>query len=90
MKPTKTKYQYIEFIQGDEPFDGKPFWYCRNIKNRTMLGGVSYYGRWKQHVFSAADDSMIFSASCLADIQHFIGQLDAKSTTDVREHEGGC
>lgn len=92
MKPTKTKYKHIEFREHVLKRDGKDVtvWLCSNPKAGVTLGWVESYPSWKQHVFSALNNTMIFSASCLEDIVHFIKQLDTKPEDYAREHEGGC
>jgi hypothetical protein len=80
MKPTKTEYKHIEFHEHSLVRDEKDVtvWICINPKHGVTLGWVEYYEDWKQNVFSAMDDTMIFSASCLEDIADFIKQLDTK------------
>lgn len=72
----QTKYKHIEFKQIPlVKFHGHPVWECVNIKHGDALGTVSFYDTWNQYVFSASDNTMIFSVSCMQDIIHFIGQL---------------
>ena len=72
----KTKYKYIHFADSYETHEGKPIWYCHNNRSGDILGQVFYYPLWKQYCFSAEDDMCVFSADCLADIQHFLGQFN--------------
>jgi hypothetical protein len=52
-------------------------WACRNKKGGDTLGLVEFYRGWHLHVFIAASRAVIFSASCLRDIAHFLDQCDA-------------
>mgnify|MGYP001567459224 CR=1 FL=1 len=70
----KTKYKYIHFTEDKD----NAAWLCMNTKHSDLLGWVDYNSGWKQHVFTAAGNDIIFSASCLDDISHFMKQLDAK------------
>jgi hypothetical protein len=69
----QTKYKHIDFAQAKS--NGQDVWVCNNTKHDEVLGLIEYYEPWKQYVFSATDNTMIFSVSCLQDIIHFIGQL---------------
>ncbi len=65
----RTKYKYIHFVEvGD-------VWGCYNTRNHTTLCWLEYYPMWGQWVMTGAEIEHIFSADCLADIQHFMGQL---------------
>lgn len=74
----KTTYKYISFEQNDTfktlLFTQDDVWICLN-KNGDTLGHVSYYPHWKQHCFSPSPLA-VFSGGCLADIQHFLGQVN--------------
>ena len=64
----KTKYNYIHFeVTGN-------YWECRNNKTNKVLGIVYTHKRWKQYVY-APKTITVYSAGCLADIQHFMEQL---------------
>lgn len=39
------------------------------------MGTVGFYATWKQWVFSQNGPEFVFSADCLTDIAHFMGQL---------------
>ena len=73
----KTKYKFIEFDMMPEDDRGCVFYSCLNRKTGDCLGFVEYYKDWRQYCFEPADGA-IFSSSCLADIQHFLGQLNKK------------
>lgn len=68
----RTKYKFIHFVK-DAVFDCD-VWDCHNNKTDGILGEVSWYKRWNQWIFEP-EDCCAFSADCLADIQHFMGQL---------------
>lgn len=68
----KTKYKFIYFEKGIS--QGKEFWAIKNNKTTTTLGFIRYYKPWRQYVFESMRDS-VFNDTCLADIQHFMGQL---------------
>ena len=82
MKPTKTEYKHIAFTEHTLKRGKKDVnvWICGNPKAGVTLGWTEYYAEWKQHVFSAINDTMIFSASCLTDIAHFLKQLNDGKT----------
>ena len=77
----KTKYKYIHFIK----MYNKPIevWLCQNNKDDDPLGTVEYYRPWNTLVFDP-DLGAIFSADCLADIQHFMGQLEQAREVGVK------
>jgi len=64
----KTKYNYIHFKEVDD------YWECRNNKKNKVLGIVYTSKQWKQYVY-APQTITVYSADCLADIQHFMKQL---------------
>ena len=70
-----TSYRFIHFIQHGE-HNGKPMWECRNNKDSGIkLGIVFWYPTWKQYCFTQDGPNVVFSADCLTDIAHFMGQL---------------
>lgn len=78
---TKTQYKYIEFIETktnpDFPIaDQLRFpWVCLNRKSKDALGYVCK--QWNQPCFTAIEGA-IFSHDCLADIIHFLNQVEVK------------
>ena len=72
----KTKYKFISFEKADfaEVPKGKPVWNLRNNRSEGLLGKIFWYSVWGQYCFYPEFDT-IFNDTCLADIQHFIGQL---------------
>ena len=76
----KTKYKYIHFEQTIMV----GFWNCINNNLGIVLGVVSYYKPWRQHIFNAECENIVFSQDCLADIIDFIKQLN-KSRIGARK-----
>lgn len=70
----KTKYKFIHFLL--EP-TGRAY-LCLNNKTNSYLGEVDFYKPWKQWVFSAWDESCVFSHECLTDIADFLRQLNTE------------
>lgn len=73
----ETKYKYIHFEarQTEALFPNvKPGFVIRNNKSDAILGAIEWYPPWKRYCF-IPNEVAIFDSSCLADIQHFIGQL---------------
>jgi len=69
----KTKYKYIHFEQ--TVLAG--CWNCLNNKSNDDLGSVIWYKPWGQFVFEPVElGDIIFNASCLRDIAHFLDQLN--------------
>lgn len=68
----KTKYKFIHFELAE-------VWHCLNNKNNGILGLVYFYNPWKQWCFFPWGNT-VFNDTCLADIQHFIGQLKEDKT----------
>lgn len=67
-----TRYKFIHFEpSGRTP---RPVWSCINNRAGDVLAHLYWYQPWRQYVMQADPDA-VFSADCLADIQHFIGQL---------------
>ncbi len=69
----KLRYEFIHFDQ--VPTKGiTSRWLVRNNRSNDDLGVVAWYGAWRQYCFEPSDPS-VYSAGCLNDISHFIGQL---------------
>lgn len=66
----KTEYRHIEFKQ-----DAKGIWHCGNPKQDCYLGFAEFVPRWKCFQF-APEPNTAFTQDCLADLAHFVGQLD--------------
>lgn len=75
----KTTYKYIKFVE--TTLTG--CWNCLNRKSNDELGSVSYYKQWKQFVFEPYElGDVVFNASCLRDIAHFLERLTGKRRED--------
>ena len=70
----KTKYKHIHFVEALSD-DAQPDYLCYN-KSDEVLGWIEYYFPWRQYVFSTKAKEMVFSKSCLQDIEHFITQVE--------------
>jgi len=66
----KTEYKFIQFDRAQNK------WICRNRRSNGILGKVTMYWPWRKHVFTADGNHCIFSEDCLADIRHFMTELD--------------
>jgi len=66
----KTRYKHIHFTE--QP--GCDVWYCYTNNNQL---GVIGLGAWHRMTF-CPDMNTEYSADCLDDISHFIGQLEAE------------
>jgi hypothetical protein len=79
----KTTYRFIKFTEHKRP-EGVQ-WDCVNNKSGHVLGTCSYYAPWRQWVFSQHGPDIVFSADCLTDIAHFMGQLGVASRRTAEE-----
>lgn len=74
----KTQYEYIHFLKtGDSPSGKTSRWNCYNNTSHEKIGGVYWYGQWRQYIFAPVAQT-VFSTGCLADIQSFMGELEAE------------
>ncbi len=73
----KTRYEFIEFLE----FAAKPktkVWQCVSTKkHRAVLGGVQWYGPWRQYCFFPSNDT-IFNEQCLDDIAEFLHNVNTE------------
>lgn len=71
------KYKFINIGQvNSEVFFGKhPVYRIFDNSSRNQLGLISFYGPWKQYVFSSRPEC-VFNDSCLRDILNFMGEID--------------
>lgn len=81
----KTKYRFIHFetlsddtlakmdvekvTQLREPLN------CLSNKTQCVLGRVEYFTPWRQWVIAPWEDC-VWNTTCLADLMHFLGQLN--------------
>ena len=75
MLKTAYKFIYFEEVSWTEGKNRILGWYCYN-KVGDIIGRVGYYAKWRKWVFTARDETIIFDTLCLADISHFLKQLD--------------
>ena len=70
----KTIYKHIFFEEISLPRKTKTF-VVRNKAINSLLGTVKWYAPWRQYCFFPTPSDLVFSATCLADIQDFIREL---------------
>ncbi len=75
----KTKYNHIHFKEFDE------YWECRNNKTNKSLGIIYTHKHWSQYVY-APQTITVYSTGCLADIQHFMQQLERLNENKNRDY----
>jgi hypothetical protein len=69
----KTQYKYIHFVEiVQDP--NHSTWSCRTNSGQLELGRTEWYYPWKQYCYSPTYQA-VYSADCLDDISHFMGQL---------------
>ena len=67
-----SEYEYIRFERLESK--GKTGrWVCRNIKSDGPLGVVKWHCPWRRYCYFPTC-AAVYSAGCLADIQHFLEQ----------------
>ena len=71
----KTRYRHIEFIEKPGGLSVERIFLCKNIKSDGLLGKVYYYRRWRRFVIEFLP-GCVFDHNCIADIKHFLGQLN--------------
>ena len=70
----KTEGKYIDFrLHALSPSGKTKIWKVQNRENLTILGTISWFGRWRKYVFEPKPD-MVFEETCLRDIAQFIQQ----------------
>ena len=67
----KKSYKYIKFEEWDS-LNGKMAYVCLNKKVGDTLGYAEWYPQWKQYVFVAESEIVVFSAECLEHIADFL------------------
>jgi hypothetical protein len=79
----KTRYQFIHMLQ--VPSRGTTSrWQVCNNRSGDELGIIAWYGSWRQYCFEPSGPT-VYSAGCLDDISHFIGQLKAERSQPTAE-----
>jgi hypothetical protein len=70
----KTEGKYIDFrLHALSPSGKTSTWVVQNRENQTVLGRISYFGRWRKYVFEPYAE-MVFEETCLRDIAMFCQQ----------------
>lgn len=77
----QTKYKYLVFEKSAHQLPKTSVWECKNAKRGTVLGIVKWYSPWRQYCYFPTVQA-VYSAGCLNDISHFIGQLKENKTDD--------
>ncbi len=70
----KIKYKFIYFAKCNSSSKGW-LWACMTNKNKGILGVITYYKWWKQHVIEFRE-GCVFNNQCLKDIADFLEQLN--------------
>ncbi len=84
-----TKYKHIYFRDMSQYYPKRKTstWLCIN-HSEVKLGTVQWNSGWRQYIFIPDQTSeLMFSASCLDDIGHFIKQLMSQRITDKKQIE---
>lgn len=71
----KTEYKYIHFKM--EPMGDVEIWNCYNTRHGDLLGSATWYTSWRQWVYTSIQ-GIVYSSECLADIKHFIDQMNER------------
>lgn len=50
-------------------------WRVTSMSSGDLLGGVCWYGPWRQYVFEP-EDATVFNSGCLADIRDFLVEMN--------------
>jgi hypothetical protein len=86
---TKTEYEYLSFDLKPEQPKKTTAWYCRNKQSRDILAEVKWYPAWRQYCFFPLCLS-VYNDACLADISHFLKQLDEERKLLRRKDKEIC
>lgn len=70
------RYHYTYITLKPQPIDRgrKTRRYDIEARDGTVIGEVSWYHYWRQYCLHPGPNT-VWSAGCLADVAHFIGQL---------------
>jgi len=68
----KTRYRHIHFEEDTRmEVEGKITWFCRNNRDRSILGRITWYAPWRRWVFEAKP-GCVFDYNCLRDVAGFL------------------
>jgi len=76
------KYEYVHFVQIENPGRKTELWECRNNRSGDVLGIVKWYGAWRQYCFFP-NRNTIFNIGCLHTTADFIGIRNTIHKTHV-------
>lgn len=70
--------KYIGIVEVPRPMKGSATHLIFNKKEENILGWIEYYQPWKQHVFVAANDKVVWNNECLQLVIDFLNELKKK------------
>ncbi len=70
----KTEYENVHFVH--MPYENRMIWTCAALDDSVAFGHCEYDHEAEQHVFLSNTEGHIYTAGHLADIQHFMSQLE--------------
>lgn len=68
------RYRFIHFVEIERKAKTSVF-SCRNNRSGEELGQVRWYPAWRRYCYFPTVQA-IYSAGCLADIQHFMEAVE--------------
>jgi len=71
----KYKYLYFEDVSSRRPQRKTSTFFCWSKDTNYWLGTVEWFSRWRQYCFFPEPET-VFNSTCLADISHFLAQLN--------------
>jgi len=86
----KTEYKNICFEEKGSVSSRKTkLFLIKNKNSNDSLGVIAWYAPWRQYCFSPPTHAdLVFSVSCLADIQDFINTLMFERRNKKEEKDG--
>ena len=68
----KTRFEFINMVEVATPRRRKTkVWGVQNNRSGEELGRIQWHAPWRQYCYFPTQPA-VYSAGCLADIQHFI------------------
>lgn len=59
MNPVSLRTKYLEFVEtGTSPSGRTKRWEVRSISQDASLGGIEWFGRWRQYVFAPGPETV--------------------------------
>lgn len=69
--------RYLAFAWAGRSASGKTeVWRVTSMSSGDLLGGVSWYGPWRQYVFEP-EGGCVFNNGCLNDVSGFLAEMNA-------------